>query len=72
LYGSTHPASLFLPRKIVSWPDVGARRLLLDRELEVRRNGNVEKTVYPTDQAYRAALRDVFRIDLGPDAVLRW
>jgi N-hydroxyarylamine O-acetyltransferase len=69
---STHPASLFVTLKFVSLPEVGARRLLLDRELEVRRNGNVEKTVYPTDQAYRAALRDVFRIDLGPDAVLRW
>lgn len=69
---STHPDSLFVRRKVVSLPEVGARRLLLDRELEVRRNGNVEKTVLETEEAYRAALRDVFHIDLGSDALLRW
>jgi N-hydroxyarylamine O-acetyltransferase len=69
---STHPDSMFVKRKIVSLPEVGARRLLLDRELEVRRNGEVERTVLATEEEYRAVLRDVFRIDLGPDALLRW
>lgn len=69
---STHPDSLFVRRKIVSLPEVGARRLLLDRELEVRRNGSVEKTSTDTEEEYRAVLRDVFNIDLGSDALLRW
>jgi N-hydroxyarylamine O-acetyltransferase len=71
-FTSTHPDSLFVKRKIVSQAEVGARRLLLDRELEVRRNGVVEKTVLDTEEEYRAVLRDVFRIDLGSDALLRW
>jgi N-hydroxyarylamine O-acetyltransferase len=69
---STHPDSAFVRRKVVSLPEVGTRRLLLDRELEVRRDGNVEKTVLDTEDEYRAVLRDVFHIDLGSDALLRW
>jgi N-hydroxyarylamine O-acetyltransferase len=71
-FTSTHPESLFVKRKIVSQPEVGARRVLVDRELEVRRGGGVEKTVLDTEEEYRAVLRDVFHIDLGPDALLRW
>lgn len=69
---ATHPDSLFVRRKVVSLPEVGTRRLLLDRELEVRKSGTVEKTVLDGEEAYRATLREVFHIDLGPDALLRW
>ena len=69
---STHPDSLFVKRKIVSLPEIGTRRLLLDRELEVRQGSKVEKTVLATEEEYRAVLRDTFRIDLGSDALLRW
>lgn len=69
---STHPDSLFVRRKLVSRPEVGARHILVDRELEVRRAGRSEKRTIPDDAAYRAALREVFHIDLGPDDLLRW
>lgn len=69
---STHPDSLFVRRKIVSLPEIGARRLLLDRELEVRRGAGVEKKTLETEADYRATLREVFHIDLGSDALLRW
>lgn len=69
---STHPDSMFVKRKIVSLPEIGTRRLLLDRELEVRQGSKVEKTVLATEEEYRAVLRDTFRIDLGSDALLRW
>ena len=72
---STHPDSMFVKRKIVSLPEIGTRRLLLDRELEVRRGGpegGVEKTVLATEEEYRAVLRSTFHIDLGADALLRW
>jgi len=71
-FTSTHPESLFVQRKIVTMPEVGVRRRLVDRELEVRRGGQVETTMLETDDAYLTALRDVFRIDLGSDALLRW
>lgn len=69
---STHPDSLFVRHKIVSRAEVGARHRLLDRELLVRRDGRTETTVLPDDAAFRAALREVFRIELGPDDLLRW
>jgi len=69
---ATHPDSPFVRRKLVSLPEVGTRHILLDRELEVRRNGSSEKKVLEGEDAYRGALRDIFRIDLGPDALLRW
>jgi N-hydroxyarylamine O-acetyltransferase len=71
-YCATHPDSAFVRRKLVSLPEVGTRHILLDRELEVRRNGASEKKVIEGEDAYRAVLRDVFRIELGPDALLRW
>lgn len=69
---STHPDSLFVRRKLVSRPEVGARHILVDRELEVRRGGRSEKRTLPDDAAYRAALREVFHIDLDPNDLLRW
>jgi N-hydroxyarylamine O-acetyltransferase len=69
---ATHPDSLFVRRKVVSLPEVGTRHLLLDRELEVRRNGVADKTLLDGEDAYRKALREVFHIDLGSDALLRW
>ena len=69
---STHPDSLFVRRKLVSRPEVGARHVLVDRELEVRRGGRSETRTLPDDAAYRTALREVFHIDLGPDDLLRW
>ena len=70
---STHPDSLFVKQKIVSLPEIGARHRLVDRELEVRRTGGApEKKILETEDEYRSALRDVFRIDLGSDALLRW
>lgn len=69
---STHPDSIFVRRKLVSRPEVGARHVLLDRELEVRREGRSETRTVPDDAAYRAALREVFHIELGPNDLLRW
>jgi N-hydroxyarylamine O-acetyltransferase len=69
---ATHPDSLFVKRKVVSMPEVGVRHLLLDRELEVKKNGVSEKTVLDDEDAYRKTLREIFHIELGPDALLRW
>lgn len=69
---ATHPDSPFVRRKVVALPEVGTRRCLVDRELEVRRGGQSEKRTIDGEDAYRAALREIFTIDLGTDALLRW
>jgi N-hydroxyarylamine O-acetyltransferase len=69
---SAHPDSPFVRRKLVALPEVGTRRVMLDRELEVRRGGVSEKKTIEGDDAYRAVLREIFTIDLGSDALLRW
>ena len=69
---STHPDSAFVRRKIVSRVEMGARHMLIDRDLEARRNGRSETKTLVDEAEYRVALREVFHIDLDADEMLRW
>lgn len=71
-FTSTHPSSLFVRSKIVSRAGIGSRTLLLDRELKVRRGTEVDTRVLDDDEAWLAALRETFGIELPPGALLRW
>jgi len=71
-FTSTHPDSVFVRKKVVSRPEVGTRHVLVDRELEVRKNGGSEKRSLAEDDAWHTALREVFHIELGPNDLLRW
>lgn len=69
---STHPDSAFVRRKIVSRVEVGARYMLVDRELEARRSDRSETKTVGDEAEYRAVLREMFHIDLDADEMLRW
>jgi N-hydroxyarylamine O-acetyltransferase len=78
-WSSTHPTSLFTNTKIVSLPTnpsadgaPGARYVLIDRELRVRKGGVTETTVLEDDAGFHEVLRTRFALDLPEGAVLRW
>ncbi|MBW4694290.1 MAG: arylamine N-acetyltransferase [Lyngbya sp. HA4199-MV5] len=70
-YASTHPASQFVTSLIVTRPDPDRRHVLLNHQLTTHYlNGRTERQLLNTVEALRAALTDVFRLQLPAIAEL--